>query len=117
LLELGVQMNGDLPLNRQGVLVVDDLTPMQASQLQGSPVAGVVCLDGGATSHSAILLRAFGVPCIAQARPMLVDLRERKVAQLAFDGSTGEIWIDPDERQLADLTAHREQWKAHRSQQ
>ena len=118
LLELGVQTHSDLPLNRQGVLVVDDLTPTQASQLQGSQVAGVICLDGGATSHSAILLRAFGLPCIAQARPMLVDLaRERRGARLAFDGGTGEVWIDPDDHLLADLTARREQWKAHRSQQ
>jgi phosphocarrier protein FPr len=59
-----------------------------------------------------------GLPCIAQARPMLVDLvREHKALHLAFDGATGEIWIDPDEHQLADLTARREQWKAHRSQQ
>jgi len=118
LLELGVQAHSDLPLNRQGVLVVDDLTPSQASQLQGSQVAGVICLDGGATSHSAILLRAIGLPCIAQARAMLVDLaRERRSAHLAFDGGTGEVWIDPNEHQLADLTARRDQWKAHRLQQ
>jgi phosphoenolpyruvate-protein phosphotransferase/dihydroxyacetone kinase phosphotransfer subunit len=116
--ELGVQAHSDLPLNRPGVLVVDELTPTQASQLQGSQVAGVICLDGGATSHSAILLRAFGLPCIAQARPMLVDLaRERKPAHLAFDGGTGEVWIDPDDHQLADLTARRDHWKAHRLQQ
>jgi phosphocarrier protein FPr len=118
LLELGVQTQSDLPLNHQGVLVVDDLTPSQASQLQGSLVAGVICLDGGATSHSAILLRAFGLPCIAQARPMLVDVaRERKAARVAFDGGTGEIWIDPDEHQMADLIARREHWKAHRLRQ
>ena len=118
LAELGVQPHGDLPLNRPGVLVVDDLTPSQASQLQGSLISGVICLDGGATSHSAILLRAFGLPCIAQARPMLVDLaRERKAARIAFDGGTGEVWIDPDDRQLAELTARREHWKAHRLQQ
>ena len=28
-----------------------------------------------------------------------------------------KIWIDPDEHQLADLTARREQWKAHRLQE
>jgi phosphocarrier protein FPr len=118
LAELGVQAHSELPLNRQGVLVVDDLTPTQASQLQGSQVAGVICLDGGATSHSAILLRAFGLPCIAQARPMFVDLaRERRSAQLAFDGGTGEVWIDPDNHQMADLATRRDQWKAHRLQQ
>ncbi len=98
LLELGVRTHSDLPLTRQGVLVVDDLTPSQASQLQGSQVAGVICLDGGATSHSAILLRAFGLPCIAQARPMLVDLARsagrhasRSTAAPVRSGSTRTI--------------------------
>ncbi|RAI26647.1 hypothetical protein CH340_25015, partial [Rhodoplanes serenus] len=44
------------------VLVVDDLAPSEAAQLDPATVLGVIDRRGGPTSHAAILLRAAGIP-------------------------------------------------------
>lgn len=118
--ELGVRAKdaAALPLDHDGILIADDLTPTQASHLAGGRVSGVICLDGGATSHSSILLRALDIPAVAQARTLLTDLpRSAPPGRLAMDGSTGEVWVDPDDRQLADVTARRNRWEQDRVRQ
>lgn len=100
------------------VLVTDDLTPTRASELAGGGVAGVVLLDGGRTSHAAVLLRATGVPAVAQARLLLAGLaRDRAGVRVALDGATGEVWVDPDDGRLADLTDRRAVREAARARE
>jgi phosphotransferase system HPr (HPr) family protein len=84
-----------------GILIADNLTPCQVSMLNPRLVRGVILLDGGPTAHSSILLRALGLPAIAQARSALANVDLDRPSPLAFDGSTGEIWLDP----TADFTA------------
>jgi phosphocarrier protein FPr len=92
---------GDLP--QPGILVVDDLAPAEIMTLPEA-VLGVICLQGGRTSHAAILLRARGVPAIARAQAAFEHvLFEKAVA--AFDGATGELWINPDSAHMETLRA------------
>lgn len=72
-------------LTEPGVVVADDLTPSEFLALDRSLLRGLVMSDGGATSHTVILARAFGVPCVTGVRdattvlptglPLLVDAR------------------------------------------
>ena len=73
---------GDLA--ESGILVVDDLAPAEAAALP-KKVLGVICLDGGKTSHAAILLRAGGVPAITRARTVF----ERAGISAASSGCHG----------------------------
>jgi len=90
---------GDLA--QPGILVVDDLAPAEVTGLSRN-VLGVICRQGGRTSHAAILLRARGVPAIAHARTALQKAGSA-AATAAFDGDTGELWIDPPPDKLDDL--------------
>ncbi|MEI9894305.1 MAG: phosphoenolpyruvate--protein phosphotransferase [Chthoniobacter sp.] len=90
-------------LSQPGILVVDDLAPAEVTALSKN-VLGVICLQGGRTSHAAILLRARGVPAIAHARAAL-DRAGRAASTAAFDGDTGELWLDPPPAQLDALRA------------
>ncbi|WP_367615083.1 phosphoenolpyruvate--protein phosphotransferase [Rhodoplanes serenus] len=86
------------------VLVVDDLAPSEAAQLDPATVLGVIDRRGGPTSHAAILLRAAGIPAVAGAAA-LVPAAGGTLA--ALDGTTGEVWIDPDAATQAALSARR----------
>lgn len=95
---------GDLP--DRGILVVEDLTPAEVTALSDD-VIGVVCLQGGTTSHAAILLRARGIPAIAHAQNAIervgVDRSSPERIVAAFDGNTGELWVNPEPEKLASL--------------
>ncbi|GAB6898229.1 hypothetical protein JCM9957A_13190 [Kineosporia succinea] len=75
------------------ILVVADLTPAQAAELDSGTTHGVVTAFGSPTGHAAILTRARGVPAVVAAGAAVLDLPEGTV--VALDGSTGELVIDP----------------------
>lgn len=101
-------------LSQPGILVVDDLVPAEVAALPAD-VLGVICLQGGKTSHAAILLRAKGVPAIAHAHSFLQPVHlSGRVA--AFDGDTGEIWIDPPAGRVAVLRERMEEQRREAAQ-
>ena len=77
------------------ILIVDNLTPQEVSELDPKIVRGVVLLDGGPTAHSSILLRALGLPAVVQARSEFLDVDLTHPVPMAFDGASGQIWLDP----------------------
>jgi len=112
LAKLGIESAAPPIPAHPSILVCDDLTPSEAVRLRDTAVAGVICLDGGRTSHGAILLRNLGIPAVAQARARLSELREGVPA--ALDGTTGELWIDPPPELRAELEGRRDLSRAAR---
>ncbi|HEY0812165.1 MAG TPA: phosphoenolpyruvate--protein phosphotransferase [Pseudonocardia sp.] len=76
-----------------GVVVAGDLTPAEAAELDPSRVVAVVLAHGAPTAHSAILLRARGIPSVVGAGADVLDVAPGTL--LAVDGGSGEIVIDP----------------------
>jgi phosphoenolpyruvate-protein phosphotransferase/dihydroxyacetone kinase phosphotransfer subunit len=89
-----------------GILVASNLTPFQVSNLNPKLVRGVILLDGGPTAHSSILLRGLGIPAVVQARRVLAEIDFKLPYQVALDGSTGKIWINPEADFVAELKRH-----------
>ena len=64
---------------------------------------GILTSRGGATSHAAVVARQFGVPCVAGAEMLDIDVRNRvlKVGDheihegdiLSLDGGTGDVFV------------------------
>lgn len=107
--------SGEIAPDKPSILIVDDLTPGQAAGLRDSAVLGVVCLDGGKTSHGAILLRALGIPSVIQARAFAGGVRDG--APVALDGMTGDFWIAPDAKLRSALEARRKAWSEARARE
>ncbi|WP_437649589.1 phosphoenolpyruvate--protein phosphotransferase [Sorangium sp. So ce362] len=100
-----------VPDGPPAVVVADDLTPSEAARLDPARVLGVIDRRGGPTSHAAILLRGAGIPAVAGAAALVP---EAGGARAGLDGTTGEVWLDPDpettveiERRQAALRASR----------
>src|SRR5690606_31709538 len=75
------------------VLVAQDLAPADAATLDPAQVLAVVTVDGGPTSHTAILTRALGIPAVVAVRELLTAVREGD--QLLVDGRTGVVTRPP----------------------
>lgn len=103
-----------LALPQPAVLVARDLTPSDTAQLDPRQVLGICTELGGATSHSAILARALGIPAVAGLGTRLQSLADGQI--MGLDGSQGRVWPQPDAEMVAHLTQQRQAWLAGQQQ-
>jgi phosphotransferase system enzyme I (PtsI) len=76
------------------ILVAEDLAPSDTAGLVPSVVVGLVTERGGPTSHTAIIARQLGIPCVVgTAGAMEIASGSR----LLVDGTAGTVEVDPDE--------------------
>ncbi|MDR0590157.1 MAG: phosphoenolpyruvate--protein phosphotransferase [Spirochaetaceae bacterium] len=80
------------------ILVVHDLLPSEVLSMNRERVKGVVMDMGGRTSHTAILARAFEIPAVLGLSSATREINNGDL--LVINGSTGEILIDPDKKNL-----------------
>ncbi|GGA52693.1 phosphoenolpyruvate--protein phosphotransferase [Okeania sp. KiyG1] len=92
-----------LNLSQPGILVAPDLTPSQATQLQPNLVLGICTSAGSVTAHSTLIANMLGIPMVVGVGGQLLSLTPG--SQIALDGETGEIWVEPNQGQLQELQA------------
>ena len=57
------------------IVVTDKLSPVEATQLVGSPVLGFTTEAGTRTSHTAIMAQALGIPAVVGVEELLEGIR------------------------------------------
>ena len=77
------------------IVAAVDLLPSQTVRLDKDHVAGFVTKLGSSTSHSVILARTLGIPCIVGMGDDYDALPRSGL--VAIDGATGEVAPHPDE--------------------
>ncbi|MPZ72763.1 MAG: phosphoenolpyruvate--protein phosphotransferase [Nitriliruptorales bacterium] len=80
------------------VLVAGDLAPADTVDLDPALVVALVTERGGATSHTAIIAKAMGLPAVVTC-PGITAVREE--TRVIVDGSTGLVTLDPADDQVA----------------
>lgn len=78
------------------VLLADDLAPADTALLDPRVITAIATRLGGPTSHTAIIARQLGIPCVVGVKN-LNDLDSTKT--LLVDGHTGALTADPDPTQ------------------
>lgn len=92
---LGLPMPGIPDPGHPFVLVAEDLSPADTSGIDVTQVLGLVTERGGSTSHTAILARALGLPCVV-ACPGVLSIADGTVVGVDADAGAVEIGIDAD---------------------
>jgi len=90
---LGLEDPGVPEITEACVIVAHDLAPAETVGLRRDLVLAIVTESGGPTSHIAILAAQMGIPAVVQV-PGAVAIGVGTV--VAVDGSTGEVFVDPD---------------------
>ncbi len=91
---LGVQRPDLERIDQDCVVVAASLSAVEFARLPKRHVLGLLLLEGGLTSHVAIMARSFGLPLV-----MSVDVDQqvlRCVRCVAIDGDAGLAVLDPD---------------------
>ena len=75
------------------ILVAESLRPADAALLDPSRLAGVATEEGGADGHTAVMLRALGVPAVLGATGLAHAIRPGDIA--VVDGISGIVTLNP----------------------
>jgi phosphoenolpyruvate-protein phosphotransferase len=81
------------------ILVAEALRPADAALLDPSRLAGVATEEGGTDGHTAIMLRALGMPAVLGAPGLSTAVKPGDVA--IIDGSGGIVTLNPSPASLA----------------
>ncbi|OPA78539.1 phosphoenolpyruvate--protein phosphotransferase [Paenibacillus selenitireducens] len=90
------------------LLVAKELSPSQLANLNQNYVLGIATLQGGRTSHSAIMARALGIPFVLGLEGKLDDPIQTG-DMLVIDGGDGTVFVNPAEEVLLEYTQLRDE--------
>ena len=98
-------------LTKPVVIIANDLTPTQTAQLSDTLVIGVALDVGGATSHTAILLRSWGKPAVIGLND--VSTRISGGDTVVIDATNQLVLADPDPTTLEEYGARVASYDRH----
>ncbi len=96
----GIQESSEMPAE-DVIVLAEDLLPSQTVKLDRSKVLGFVTKRGSVTSHSVILAKTMGIPCIVGVGEDFDQLP--RSGEIAIDGKTGEVLVSPSDNERADF--------------
>ncbi len=85
--------SGRETLTGDGIWICENLSPAEFIHLDKEHLKGIVLSQGGATSHTVILARAFGIPCIIGVKDIEKLLRSGQ--DIIVDSERGLVIPDP----------------------
>jgi len=83
------------------ILVMEDITPSEVVSLDLTQVVGLCTVQGGSTSHAAILASAIGLPYLVNLPPEVYSMTEGSRAIL--DASNSYLHVEPTDSELVDF--------------
>jgi phosphocarrier protein FPr len=76
------------------IVIAEEISAFDLAGVDLARFGGLVSLKGGATSHVAIIARAYDLPAVMGFSATPAEARACKT--IALDGATGEVVLDPD---------------------
>lgn len=102
---LGGGEAAEIESNEPVIILADDLAPSETVQLDKDKVIAFVTVNGSANSHTAILARTMNIPALVSTDIEMNNDVDGVTA--VVDGNSGFMYIDPDEKTLADMQRRR----------
>ncbi len=98
-------------IDKRVILVANDLSPADTSQIQVDRVKGFVTDRGGKASHSAIIARTLEIPAIMGLGNATELIKNDDL--IILDGSAGIVIIHPNEKTLIEYEERKIQFEEH----
>lgn len=111
---LGKKLPNPSLISEEVVICANDLTPSDTATLNKNLVKGFVTNIGGRTSHSAILARSMEIPAVVATNTIMDNVNDGDLVVL--DGTTGEVFINPDEAVVKEYTEKKEAFEAYKAE-
>jgi phosphotransferase system enzyme I (PtsP) len=85
------------------IIIASAIYPSDIVKLVLEKAKGLILTDGGVTSHVSIIARSLNFPVVISNNPTLRNLTIKH--NVLFDGSAGEIYINPTEQTIDTFSA------------
>ncbi len=95
---MGKSVNSMDDLDKDTIIVAQDLTPSDTAQLDKEKVIAFLTNIGGRTSHSAIMARTLEIPAIVGMKDITESVKNGDV--VIVDGIEGIVIINPDKETI-----------------
>lgn len=101
-----------LPENR--ILVAKELSTSDSAKMNLKNISGIITEIGGVNSHMAIIARTNEIPAIVGIRHIFENIKENDF--IALNGATGEIFLNPTQEKIEELTKNQENIKQEKQE-
>jgi phosphotransferase system enzyme I (PtsI) len=109
---MGIE-GSDLFKDSEGVLVVNELVPSMITHIDTDKIRGIVSEVGSETSHATILAKSLGIPVIVNVKQAVTIIESGD--NLIMDGNTGQVFVNPQDRIIAEYEKLRRNYVEHLS--
>jgi len=103
---MGKSSNSMNDLDKDTIIVAQDLTPSDTAQLDKEKVIAFLTNIGGRTSHSAIMARTLEIPAIVGMKDITESVKNDDV--VIVDGTEGVVIINPDKETIEEYEKSKE---------
>jgi phosphotransferase system enzyme I (PtsP) len=83
----------EVTLERDSVLVAEDITLSDLGLIDHEHLNGIVLMTGGVTSHASILAKSFEIPTVVGAKASGEEVHEGD--HVLVDGNSGVVFVNP----------------------
>jgi phosphotransferase system enzyme I (PtsI) len=101
-------------IRKRVILVANDLSPADTSQIQLERVMGFITARGGRASHTSIIARSLEIPSVQGLHKAMSVIRNDDL--IVVDGVAGLVVINPSEETLIEFEDRKELYEAQKAQ-
>ena len=101
-------------LPKNTILVAKELSTSDSAKMNLKNISGIVTEIGGVNSHMAIIARTNEIPAIVGIRHIFENIKENDF--IALNGATGEIFLNPTQEKIKELTKNQENIKQEKQE-
>ncbi|BBH25898.1 phosphoenolpyruvate--protein phosphotransferase [Intestinibaculum porci] len=111
---LGKKLPDPTAIEEEVIIIANDLTPSDTSQLDKNLVKGFATNIGGRTSHSAILARSMEIPAVVATNAVMQEVNDGDF--VIIDGDAGDVIVNPDEATIKEYEAKKADYEAYKAE-
>lgn len=110
---VGAESEKIADIDKRVILVVNDLSPADTSQINLERIMGFITDRGGKASHTGIVARALEIPAVVGLEHATTRIRNENL--IIVDGNTGTVIVNPSEKSLIEYEERKTDYEAYRA--
>jgi phosphotransferase system enzyme I (PtsI) len=110
---VGAESEKIADIDKRVILVVNDLSPADTSQINLERIMGFITDRGGKASHTGIVARALEIPAVVGLEHATARIRNENL--IIVDGNTGTVIVNPSEKSLIKYEERKTEYEAYRA--
>ena len=96
------------------ILIAKELSTSDTAKMNLKNISGIITEIGGVNSHMAIIARTNEIPAVVGIKHIFENIKENDY--IALNGATGEIFLNPTQEKIEELTKNQENIKQEKQE-